>query len=1332
MTQLRTITLYLTVLAGPLLHSIRATAQSVFRTRALLPLCLGLLFAIATTCASSLAQGIAGPPNFHQPANYTVGNQPSAIAVGDVNGDGHPDLLTANAIDHTISVLLGNGDGTFRPALTVPSVIGMINSIVVGDFNGDGHLDLAVTGPGGGGIGLALGNGDGTFKPMTIVSSNASFAPGVLAVADFNKDGHLDLAAAGSSTLYGAGVYILLGNGDGTFQTPAPYVVGTVMSIAVGDLNGDGNLDLVTANDDDTVGVLLGKGDGSFQLPLYYFTRPNSIQVVVGDFNGDGRLDVAALSLVHATVSILLGNGDGSLQSEIDTSSGLARAMAAADFNGDGHLDLVLVGNFAGAGELSGNGDGTFQPLVALPGDQTMFGQSVISADFNGDGLPDFSVGQFTPATATTGTLTVYINAGQSVTCMFSLNPSAVNDSAAVNTGSLTVTVNSQTCPWSASSNVPWATVTSFAGTGTGAVNYRVDANTGAARMGTLTAAGLTFTINQAAASGGGGGNNGCACTKVGAYVNPAQAIDAISDAPQSPTRMYTVTATIDNTNQSTDLVVTLTSNGTVVMDTGLLPITTHWGFSPDDNRFIYHYLTGVDNGLDNVYIYDLSATPRPRQIVYFALSTQVARPQFSPSGRYFLYTAVLGTSFTQLQIYRIQGVTTQALEFSGNFNFSTGSGGDQFGGVDWGFSPDSPETSFVYAYVTGQSTFQWNVVNLTAQERQVTSQTITTIASFWQYDPCGDVIALVTQPSATQDQIDLFETGTGLALPGSGATVASLSITLETTSSGQEVVYSGQPTLLSPPSCGQPNTPTGTSVTVTPEDSGSATSPMDVTFASVTQAGQTTVTLSNTGSPAPPNFKIGNPPTYYDLTTTATFSGTAAVCINYSGISFTNQSAIRLYHFENGAWVDHTVSVNTTTKTVCGTVASFSPFALFEPSGPAAAAVTPAAGTPQSANVNSVFPAPLQVSVTDAAGNAVSGVTVLFVAPAVGATGTFAGGGAQATVTTNAAGMATAPAFTADAVTGTYIVMAAVDGVPSTANFSLTNSQSSTTLALGASTSSAVYGTTIVFTATVNTNRGTPTGTVQFFDGGAPLAAVPLNGATAMFTSSSFTVGVHSITASYSGDSNFRGSVSSAFSATVVPAPLTLMANNTSRQYGQSNPPFTVSYSGFVNGDTASALTGTLSCSTTATASSPAGTYPISCSGLSSTNYTITYVPGQLTITPPPCASSVTASVAVTRSGFSYSPLAKRYAQTLTLTNTAGSTITGPIYVILDNLTSSAALYNTGGSTACAAPTGSPYVSIAGPIGAGASTNVVLQFTDPTNAAISYATRFLAGTGQP
>ena len=156
----------------------------------------------------------------------------------------------------------------------------------------------------------------------------------------------------------------------------------------------------------------------------------------------------------------------------------------------------------------------------------------------------------------------------------------------------------------------------------------------------------------------------------------------------------------------------------------------------------------------------------------------------------------------TELQIYRVQGVARQALVFQTQFAFAVGpGGGDQFGAVNWGFSPDSPETSFVFAYITGQSTFQWNIVNL-AGNRQVQSQSIAAIASFWQYDPCGDVIGLVTQPSGTQDQVSFYDTNTGQALTGSGASIPSLTITLETTSSGQEVAYSGQTQLISASTC--------------------------------------------------------------------------------------------------------------------------------------------------------------------------------------------------------------------------------------------------------------------------------------------------------------------------------------------------------------------------------------------------------------------------------------------------------------------------------------------------------------------------------------------------
>jgi hypothetical protein len=240
--------------------------------------------------------------------------------------------------------------------------------------------------------------------------------------------------------------------------------------------------------------------------------------------------------------------------------------------------------------------------------------------------------------------------------------------------------------------------------------------------------------------------------------------------------------------------------------------------------------------------------------------------------------------------------------------------------------------------------------------------------------------------------------------------------------------------------------------------------------------------------------------------------------------------------------------------------------------------------------------------------------------------------------------------------------------------------------------------------------------------------------GGTLTFTiaaTQSSPVGTYSISCAGLSSTNYAITFSPG-QLNITPAPLTVTVNNASRLTGQPNPAFTVSYNGFVNGDTAASLSGTLSFTTTATQSSPAGTYPINCSGLSSTDYSITFVPGQLTITAPVCASDASSSVAIGRSGFSYNVLTKRYAQTVTLKNTGGAAIAGPIYLVLDSLGANAVLYNGSGNTSCAAPVGSPYVSIAGTLGAGASTNVVLQFTDPTNAAIDYTTRVLSGAGQP
>ncbi|MGC2497803.1 MAG: VCBS repeat-containing protein, partial [Acidobacteriaceae bacterium] len=185
-----------------------------------------------------------------QTASYSVGDQPLGIAYGDFNGDGKLDLAVTNSVSGTVSILLGNGDGTFQTqsvydAGTYP------RDIVAGDFNGDGKLDLAVStwGPGpmtghwsGGPMYVLLGNGDGTFQAPVVVNSQLNQSKG-LVVADFNGDGKLDLAVSNPTE---ATISILLGNEDGTFQAPQTYAVGSEPEgITVGDFNNDGNLDLV-------------------------------------------------------------------------------------------------------------------------------------------------------------------------------------------------------------------------------------------------------------------------------------------------------------------------------------------------------------------------------------------------------------------------------------------------------------------------------------------------------------------------------------------------------------------------------------------------------------------------------------------------------------------------------------------------------------------------------------------------------------------------------------------------------------------------------------------------------------------------------------------------------------------------------------------------------------------------------------------------------------------------------------------------------------------------------------------------------------------------------
>jgi hypothetical protein len=330
-------------------------------------------------------------PVFSSPVDYPVGGRfPNSVAVGDFNGDGKADIVTANSDTNDVSVLLGNGDGTFQPARRYPA--GSVPyTIAVGDFNGDGKLDVAVANIGYQGhpsISVLLGRGDGSFEQAKNYPSNNQ--PTKLAIGDFNGDGKPDLVVG--NRLDGT-VSVLLGNGDGTFQAPVTYAVGRVpYSVAVGDFNKDGKKDLVVANNGShSVSVLLGNGDGSFAPHEDYLTdtgRYGPYSVQVGDFDRDGKEDLLFADFSDNAVGLLLGNGDGTFQGKSTFSVGDSPFdVVIADFDGDGNLDVATANNSNSVSVLLGNGDGTFQSAKNYPGENSPC--SVAVADFNGDGRPD-------------------------------------------------------------------------------------------------------------------------------------------------------------------------------------------------------------------------------------------------------------------------------------------------------------------------------------------------------------------------------------------------------------------------------------------------------------------------------------------------------------------------------------------------------------------------------------------------------------------------------------------------------------------------------------------------------------------------------------------------------------------------------------------------------------------------------------------------------------------------------------------------------------------------------------------------------------------------------